>query len=109
METAFALLYWPVLGIVLMLIAWYHQQKVLGVIGWLLFGLWFVTASIPLQFVQDFVHVPNFALRMLCGPVTGWHEELLSSLLRLSSLIPLIIWRYKFKKPKAFASSDRQI
>jgi hypothetical protein len=93
METTFALLYWPVAGVLLVWLRPNRTDPDHGLQSNVLLIVWlFISITIP-DLIQQTMHPTTIVLRVLCGPLHGWREEVPHCLLMLSSLIPLLVWR----------------
>jgi hypothetical protein len=99
MVTAFALLYWPVAGCLLLLLypnkrepdhAW--QQN-------LALGVWLVVSLGITHLIADNLHPTNTALRVLCSP-HGSRDLFLHLVMMLSALIPFLVWRFSIRNQR---------
>jgi hypothetical protein len=92
MVTAFALLYWPVAGLLLFLLYPHKREPDHGFQQTLAFGVWLVVSLCITQLIRDNLHPTNAALHVLCSP-HGSRDLSLHLVMMLSALIPFVVWR----------------
>jgi hypothetical protein len=100
MQTAFALLCWPVAGIILVLLLPRDDAPDKeGQAGLAQFA-WLFTMIAVTDLIGDHFHTSNYMIRILCGPIHGAFEFTARFLLMISSVVPLFLWRYNLRRQK---------